>query len=106
MKNPISASSAIVWRWRISAFVPSRDDAIHDLREAVRADVALVRPRPAVHVECRCSRDAAGFSLLVARFDAPGVAVARPAGVDPISIQVESTGEIPAGSSAVPGAAT
>src|SRR2546427_2766572 len=106
MKKPISASSAIACRWRISALVLSRDDAVHDLLEAIRADVALVRPRPAVHKEGRRSRDAAGLSLLVARFDPPGVAGARQAGVELVPIQAEPAGEIPEEPAGVAGAAT
>src|SRR5713101_2294162 len=94
MKKPISASSAIACRWRISALVPSRDDAVHDLLETVRAGVVLVRPQPAVHEERRRPLDPAGEPLLATRLDPPSVAPARHTGVERIAVEAEAAREV------------
>src|SRR3989442_3717687 len=93
MKKPISASSAIACRWRISALRLAREDAVDDLLEAVRADVVLVRPGPAVYEDRRLSGDTAGLSLLAARLDAARVPRALQAGIVLVPIQAEPAGE-------------
>src|SRR5438128_3863437 len=105
MNQPISASSAIACRWRISALVETSDDAVDHLLEPVRARVVGVRPGPAIHEEGRRPGDATRFSLLAARLDPAGVALARYAGVVLVSIQAQPAGEIPEKPGGVAGAA-
>src|SRR5438128_1463041 len=78
MNQPISASSAIACRWRISALVETSDDAVDHLLEPVRARVVGVRPGPAIHEEGRRPGDATRFSLLAARLDPAGAAATGP----------------------------
>src|SRR3989442_12423120 len=92
MNRPISASSAIACRGRISALGLGGDDAVHDLLEPIRAGV-VVRLEPAVHEERRRPSDPTGFPFLAARLDPPGVASARQARVELVAGEADAARE-------------
>src|SRR5712691_11159380 len=101
MNKPISASSAIACRCRISALGLGGDDAVDHLPEPVRADVEGVGPGPAVHEEGRRSGDPTGFPFLAARLDPAGIAPGRQARVELVAVEADAASEVAEGAARV-----